>query len=98
MRAAWRFRDPAQIERVAFEVMADKCGEPLNASHPWYRKMTWGRSKFPGFDQASGVCRFLHVYLGFYPANPAYRQRTCGNYSVCGRPLSYRAIRRWCPQ
>jgi hypothetical protein len=61
-------------------------------------EMTWGRSKFPGFDQASGVCRFLHVYLGFYPANPAYRQRTCGNYSVCGRPLSYRAIRRWCPQ
>ena len=46
------------IERVAFEVMADKCGErAARCESSVVSKMTGGRSKFPGFDQASGVSR-----------------------------------------
>jgi hypothetical protein len=63
------------------------------------RRVDGGRVEIARFDEASGAGKFPHVYLGFYPANrsqPTAHPRQ--PYLECGKPLSYRAIRRWCTQ
>jgi hypothetical protein len=84
----------------------DMNGNPLDARHPWFastaRKINENKggrvpSNFAMTGRPAG--KFSHVYLGFYPANPSQpAAHPRQPYSVCGRPLSYRAIRRWCLQ